>query len=674
MPTTTRIQGPSPRHFLVLMGIALTTFLVTFFSPPAHANSLDVSPDGLRHADLAVAGRILNEDPSGTIIEATITNNGPQTSYFPLLAVHIGEAVLLGHDGDPTPGSTHDGVACETTAPTIQCTYGQLVRGQEVRMHVRVKVPKPTKAIVVTRAQQTNDPVPVANNRVEIPLQPTHATVQAASQTDAGEPTAAQEAITWTIQHSDGRPAPIKLRVRSDRPISVVAPACPITPGNTPTPITPQTPPTGSVWRSGQDRLALPKAAPLADHASPNGRGSIQPTVPPLAQPASIAASDQTNLSLDEGSALPGVVVKTVPMSHTDSGHITLTPDQPWLCTVTQMKPGQTQAVTLLVDKPKPGQPGVTMHLDAKADLPQAQMVSTTVAVGAREGIRGQMQRLFGAERAETAANISQQRFVTGHAKAIILARGDEPADALTGAPLAVKEHAPVLLTGSQGIPDVTQAEIDRLGGSRLPVILLGGPVAISQGVEAQLRRAGHVVTRLAGPTRTETAAAIAQRIGPGPRLVADGFTADEAVIAAATMAANGGAVLLTAGDVLPASVAQAVRQADAAVGVRAGQASGLKTFAATTPTDTAISVAKAYFPQPNKVIVARAGLPADALAGGALAGDWRAPLIVVNGQQVSASLLEWVNTMPITQLTVLGGPTAISDHVANQLVDAMIR
>ncbi|WP_336248852.1 cell wall-binding repeat-containing protein [Stomatohabitans albus] len=562
--------------------------------------------DAFRSADLAVQAQVVNDDHEEQFIQATLTNRGPNDSAYPLLAIHTGDAHIVSHDGDPTPQSISDGVACESGPQTIQCSYTNLGVGQAVTVRIKVKVPTATTAIVVARAQQTPDNNPVVNNRTELALQPSHVTVTETGQTATESATARRERVTWTLRHTDGRPAPIQLRVEADRPTMIYPPTCP-----------------------------------------------IEPTEHTTAQPAG-----------RDGSSTPP----------SNSHGVRIGPGKPWTCTITTMKPGQSAALVFDVDRPGPKDPTLTIRADAKADLPTAQAVNTSFTINPRTGVPGRVQRLSGAERAETAANVSQQRFAQGSAQAIVLARGDEPADALTGAPLAVNMHAPVLLTSPTAIPAVTQAEIERAGGTKVPIVLLGGPVAISPRIEQALQRAGHPVTRVAGPTRTETAAAIARRLGSGPRLVANGFNPDDAVVAASAMAANGGAVLLTAGSVIPPSVERDIRSADGAVGAVAGQATKLKTYAGTTPSDTALVVANTFFPGATQAVIARSGLPADALSGGALAGERRAPLLLVDSNHVSSSTLQWLADSRVTELTILGGTNAISEQVVTQLTDTIAR
>lgn len=102
---------------------------------------------------------------------------------------------------------------------------------------------------------------------------------------------------------------------------------------------------------------------------------------------------------------------------------------------------------------------------------------------------------------------------VDGPVDVVFVARSDEFADALAGGPLAALRGAPMLLTRTDTLEPDTIAELERLDPDR--IIILGGPVAISESTEAALEQyAGPGgVDRIAGATRFETAAKIAEQL-----------------------------------------------------------------------------------------------------------------------------------------------------------------
>ena len=121
------------------------------------------------------------------------------------------------------------------------------------------------------------------------------------------------------------------------------------------------------------------------------------------------------------------------------------------------------------------------------------------------------VRRLAGATRLETAVAVSRASF--DRARTVVLARADDPADALAGAPLAAHLAAPLLLVPTDGVPDVVRGELDRLGAEE--VVLLGGEQALSPAVASEV--GARTVTRVEGQDRVQTALRIARRVGPSP-------------------------------------------------------------------------------------------------------------------------------------------------------------
>ena len=110
----------------------------------------------------------------------------------------------------------------------------------------------------------------------------------------------------------------------------------------------------------------------------------------------------------------------------------------------------------------------------------------------------GRPERLSGSDRYHTAAAISQAGWEK--AETVVLARGDQYADALAGVSLAFKEDAPILLTRPDSLHPATQAELERLEAKN--VIILGGAAAVAQAVEDQLADLGLNVERVRGANR----------------------------------------------------------------------------------------------------------------------------------------------------------------------------
>jgi putative cell wall-binding protein len=162
--------------------------------------------------------------------------------------------------------------------------------------------------------------------------------------------------------------------------------------------------------------------------------------------------------------------------------------------------------------------------------------------------------RLGGDNRYDTSVAISKSGWQNGSAYAVIATGNDYP-DALSAAPLARKYNAPILLTDTNSIPQVTLDEIERLKTNY--IFICGGTSAVSQSVENQLNTMGIVTERLKGTDRYGTSAAIAEELGvsSGELMVANGYDWSDALSASSIAAKMGIPILLTDKDTLPDSI-----------------------------------------------------------------------------------------------------------------------
>ncbi len=120
-------------------------------------------------------------------------------------------------------------------------------------------------------------------------------------------------------------------------------------------------------------------------------------------------------------------------------------------------------------------------------------------------------ERIYGETQYDTAVAIAQANFGQG-ADTVVLARGDNSADALPAVPLAKYYHAPLLLTQPSSLSAGVLAEIKALGAKR--IVIVGGPGAVQSTVEGTIKAAGLQVERVYGHTQYDTAYEIAKRIG----------------------------------------------------------------------------------------------------------------------------------------------------------------
>lgn len=162
------------------------------------------------------------------------------------------------------------------------------------------------------------------------------------------------------------------------------------------------------------------------------------------------------------------------------------------------------------------------------------------------------------------AVALSRVAFPDGAGTAL-LGRSDRFPDSLASG--VAQDGSPLLLTQPDRLAGETRDELRRLGVTR--VHLLGGTGAVSDGVANELRRMGLTVSRSAGPTRLETAVAVARtQPDAGTALLARAFgsAADpsggfaDALAAGAWSAATGWPILLSESDALSDATARYLR------------------------------------------------------------------------------------------------------------------
>jgi len=169
----------------------------------------------------------------------------------------------------------------------------------------------------------------------------------------------------------------------------------------------------------------------------------------------------------------------------------------------------------------------------------------------------GGVSRIAGADRYETAANVSRATFPMNVPVAYV-ATGAAYPDALAGVPAAGVGGGPILLVGRTSVPRSTDAELARLRPQR--IVVLGGAAAISPTVVNYLQR--HTPTgvqRLAGADRYETAANVSARtfgVAVEHAFVATGRNFPDGLTGGAAAAFVRGPLLLVPGTSLPPVVA----------------------------------------------------------------------------------------------------------------------
>jgi len=289
--------------------------------------------------------------------------------------------------------------------------------------------------------------------------------------------------------------------------------------------------------------------------------------------------------------------------------------------------------------------------------------------------------RLYGADRYETAVEISHAAYRESEAEAVILARGDNYPDALAGGPLAMEKGGPLLLTQPEELPQSTAAEIQRVLQPGGTVYLLGGPAAVSADIEEELSR-DYTVERLSGQDRYETAVAVAEAMNaPEEIFLVTGRNFPDAVSASSAAAQNGAPVLLTAPEELsPAASRYLTENRGAGVKVIGGtaavsngvyrEAGGNHRIAGANRWETAVEVAETFFNKPEKITLATGLDYPDALTGGVYAAALEAPVLLSRTGGLPPEIAEYLNVMdhPLEGVCIYGGPGVLSPEVKQEI------
>jgi putative cell wall-binding protein len=301
------------------------------------------------------------------------------------------------------------------------------------------------------------------------------------------------------------------------------------------------------------------------------------------------------------------------------------------------------------------------------------------------------VERISGADRFAVAVNLSQEAY-PGTAEVAYLVTGTGYADALSAAPAAVKEHAPLLLTAPDALPAGVKAELQRLQPEK--IVIVGGTNSVSEAVKAAVTPLADEVVRISGPTRFDTSRSIVDYAftasGAKSAYLATGANFPDALSASAAGGSAGAPVILVDGnaptiDAATSALLTGLKVDKVAIaGGTNSVSAGIQTAVATLPSSTAgtpvavsrlsgadrfatsIAVNGAGFGWAGEVYLATGLNFPDALAGAALAGLRGAPLYVVPTDCVPQGTVSAIDALGAGTVTLLGGTNALGAGVAS--------
>ncbi|UDF12168.1 cell wall-binding repeat-containing protein [Antiquaquibacter oligotrophicus] len=288
--------------------------------------------------------------------------------------------------------------------------------------------------------------------------------------------------------------------------------------------------------------------------------------------------------------------------------------------------------------------------------------------------------RIAGANRYEVAVNISQEAYPDG-APVVYVASGENYPDALSAGPAAANEGGPLLLVRPNEVPAVVAAELDRLDPER--IVVVGGTASVNADVYFTLTAKADEIDRVAGANRFEVSRNLAEyAFGDDVPFayIATGEKFPDALAAGGAAGTKDAPVILVGGsastlddataDLLEGLGTTDIRVLGGEASVTAGILTDLEAIGETVRLgganryEAARAINSDAFDSAEHALIATGLNFPDALAGSAWAAAAGAPLYVVPGTCVTAGVLDDLDTLGVTHVTLLGGEASLTPEV----------
>lgn len=298
------------------------------------------------------------------------------------------------------------------------------------------------------------------------------------------------------------------------------------------------------------------------------------------------------------------------------------------------------------------------------------------------------IQRLSGDNRYETSVEVSEKNFKS--ADTVVLASGQNIADALVASSYADIEEAPILLTNKNSISDEVLDEIERLKADK--VVIVGGQSSISSSVESRLKKEDIKVKRISGSDRFDTSDKLSQEVSrlskkSSQAILVNGYKNIDALSVSSLATKEELPILLNGRNALNMSVKNRLKQmnvnkvyiiggnnsisSDAEKELKRMQISVVR-LSGTDRYETSANIAKYAYKDFDEAIVASGENPVDALAASTLTGKKEAPILLTNKNKIPKSIKKIIEDMDIGKITIVGGENSITDNVMDDMEDLL--
>lgn len=298
------------------------------------------------------------------------------------------------------------------------------------------------------------------------------------------------------------------------------------------------------------------------------------------------------------------------------------------------------------------------------------------------------IQRLSGDNRYETSVEVSEKNFKS--ADTVVLASGQNIADALVASSYADIEEAPILLANKNSISDEVLDEIERLKADK--VVIVGGQSSISSSVESRLKKEDIKVTRISGSDRFDTSDKLSQEVSrlskkSSQAILVNGYKNIDALSVSSLATKEELPILLNGRNALNMSVKNRLKQmnvnkvyiiggnnsisSDVEKELKRMQISVVR-LSGTDRYETSANIAKYAYKDFDEAIIASGENPVDALAASTLTGKKEAPILLTNRNKIPKSIKKIIEDMDIGKITIVGGESSITDNVMDDMEDML--
>ncbi|OBR97142.1 N-acetylmuramoyl-L-alanine amidase LytC precursor [Clostridium ragsdalei P11] len=296
------------------------------------------------------------------------------------------------------------------------------------------------------------------------------------------------------------------------------------------------------------------------------------------------------------------------------------------------------------------------------------------------------VQRLYGSDRYETCSNIANY-FQQGQLDSVIVASGEQFADALSAGCLQKLGNYPIMLVGKNiKSSDKTLGYIENHLKKEGTIYILGGEASVNSEFERYFKEKGfNKIIRLGGKDRYETNVKIVSKVDlkeGTPVIVANGDNFPDALSIASIASYKGYPVFITPSENLPNEIEEKIREIKPSniyvIGgissVSSNIESKLKEVSQNVVRiegkdryETSINICKYFNKDLKNLVVASGENFPDALSGIALSAKFKAPIVITDESNVE-ELKSYIQDQKVNEIVILGGENMISKNLEDIL------